>query len=244
MILTLGCTVVGLGAAGYVGFIRLDTYHLLVNELNHTNNQSRRFLDVLSFLFAIHEGQVITLSTRCLCIPAAFQAFSRGCLLYVMSKKSPSIWTIRLYSEIRVVSASLRNFEKTLSGSFFSLVFWFAIVGTGTLYIGIRQNNILMAVPSFLIASIAIVFLQFFFLFGPSFYKFSTIMLGKWKGDRQLCFGNRKDCAYFKRLIKSLRPISMPAGTIGIIDNEIKVNYFKYLFESMVNTVLTLKDIF
>lgn len=99
-----------------------------------------------------------------------------------------------------------------------------------------------MVIPAFTIAFVGVACTQLVFLFGCCFYKFSTIILGRWKGDRKLYLDSKKKCAYLKSVLRSLSPLSTPAGGIGIIDKGIKVNYFNSLLLSVVDIVLTLKD--
>ncbi len=243
MIVTFGITIVGFLAAGFVGYIRLDFYHLLISEINQPSISNSKLLDVLSFVLAIHEGQIMTLVIRCILIPIVLQSFTRLCLVYILSKESVSALRIRLYSEIRIISLLSLDLEKTMSGFLLGVVFWFVLLGTGTLYVGIRKNDISMAIPAFTISCLGVVIIQTLFWFGCSFNMFSTILLHKWKNDKNWYTKGVASKAFLKRVLKSLPAISMPAGTVGIIDNEIKMNYMNGLLQNITSTVLTLKDI-
>ncbi len=243
MFLTVGVTLVGLAAAGYVGYIRLDSYHLLSNELNLTGYFDSMLINILSFVLAIHEGQILAVVVRGLSIPLFFEAVTRMRLLYMLGKMPLSISRIRLYTEMRMGTAIILDLEKTATGFLLGAVFWFVLFGTGTLYVGIQKHDISLAIPALAIACMAVAFVQIVFLCGCSFNKFSLIILNRWKKDKTLCTQGKECRAHLKRLLKSLPPISMPAGTVGIIDKEIKMNYMDSLLQNIVNTVLTLKDI-
>lgn len=92
MFTTLGTTLVGLISAGCVSVFRLDVYHLLLNELTNSTISDNKLIDAICFLLTINFGQMMVIVLQGLFIPLVFQLGTRMCLLYSMSKKSPTIF--------------------------------------------------------------------------------------------------------------------------------------------------------
>lgn len=49
--------------------------------------------------------------------------------------------------------------------------------------------------------------------------------------------------AYMRRVVKSLQVISIPAGNVGIIDIDMKINYWQHLLENVVNSVVMVNEL-
>lgn len=161
-----------------------------------------------------------------------------------MSKKSLSIFRIRLYAEMQIISTSMRHLEKIMAGILLAGVCLFVVFGTGSLYVEIRRNDISMALPAFTIACLGVIFVQLLFHFGCFFNNYSTDLLASWKNYTSFCNRGEYNSAYLKSILKSLQPMSLPAGFFGIIDTEVKVNYMNNLLLNLVNTVPKLKGMF
>lgn len=243
MFLTFELTVVALVAGGYIGYIQLDFSYLVLNEINSPTLLHSKLVKVLRTAFAFHEGLIMVLSLRFLCIPVLFQAFSRLCLLRIMSTKSISKLRIRLYTEIKTVSAIMIKFEVLAYGSLLVVVFVYVLVGTGAMYIGIQKNHVAMAMPAFVVACSGLAFIQIIFQFGCSYYKFSMRIKYNWGNEQNVNIESKMSKAFLSRLIKSLQPVSLPAGNVGIIDKDIKMNYMDNVLQNVVSMVLTLKDV-
>lgn len=120
------------------------------------------------------------------------------------------------------------------------VAFIFVLVGTCALVLFTKQNKPMLEIPALMIALSSMLILQVLFLSGCSFFKFSTALLRKWNLEINYFDCGRPSKPYIRRVVQSLRIISVPAGSVGIIDNDCKLNYFHNLLENVVNSVVLL----
>lgn len=138
-----------------------------------------------------------------------------------------SIFRIRLCTEIELVSATTHNLENPVTGFLLGSIFFFVLLGTGSLYLGIRKNYIFMAIPACTVACLGVSYIQFLFILGCSFNSNSTTLLTiLWRNEKYVCSRGYFSGAYIKRVTKRLSTISF-----GRIDTAIKMNYMKVYFK-------------
>ncbi len=64
----------------------------------------------------------------------------------------------------------------------------------------------------------------------------------RWKS--QLALGVVAKSKHIKLIVKSLQPIALPVGEIGIVDGAFEIIYFSAVLTYMVNTSVIFKDMF
>ncbi len=72
-------------------------------------------------------------------------------------------------------------------------------------------------------------------------YNASCNIIKKWKSE--LALGTLAKPKYMKLLLYTLQPIAMPVGDIGIVDQDIQINYFSAVLDYVVNTSIIFKDL-
>lgn len=226
-----------------VVFVTLDVYSLFEASLGAQYLPSKQMVNFIIYILALHGGQLVCNTIRFMLLCLLHEAATRVYLMIVIFKKRLSVTNIRIYQEIGTVTRSLFVVEKLLTAVALGAVFVLVLVGTCALVVFTKQNNVMLAIPALLIALFSMTVLQFMFLAGCSFYKWSTALLSKWKLEIYIFDGARPSKAYIRRVVKSLQVISVPAGSVGILDVDIKFNYLHNLLENTVNSVVMLNDL-
>ncbi len=72
-------------------------------------------------------------------------------------------------------------------------------------------------------------------------YNSSSKIIERWK--TQLAVGLVAKRKYMRLVLRSMRPIAFPVGDIGIVDQDIQINYFDSVLNNMVNTSIIFKDL-
>lgn len=183
--------------------------------------------------------QVCASGFRTVSICALVGGFCRGKYLFWLSKQKFKVPLIRFYCQNYVVQAAMNSFEFKASSAIFSVAFGVITFGTYVTLVGQNIGFKTLSVVGLVGIGLGIAVLQCFFMVGCAYFNNSLNVLHKWKKDLSL----RGSCLYLRKKLKSLRPIAMPAGGVGIIDNDIKINYFYNLLAYVVNVILSTKNI-
>ncbi len=243
LVLTLGIVAVAIAWASYIGYFQYDTVQILVGCLINPSLSQAKIVRIASFLLKIHEAQMIVMVIRMFCLWLFHEALIRVFIMLGLLKKNLSLFRIKIFQEIRVVTSWLYTAESILVGLVLSFAFFFILFSACTLFVGIKRNNIAIAVPALGLTCVAVVIVQIIFIFGSLFYNLSNSLIIKWKKDASLWTPKHISKTYICKKVRSLQAISVPAGNIGIVDKDIKINYMDNLLQNIVSSVLTLKDL-
>lgn len=85
-------------------------------------------------------------------------------------------------------------------------------------------------------------FICFVFFVGCFLFDYSTQLLQCWKQNIHMenVRGYRKSLIF--KLLKSLRIVAFPAEYVGIIDQDIKINFYAFLVDYVSTILSTLQD--
>ncbi len=162
----------------------------------------------------------------------------RCVILKILGKQiQPSKFLVMFYRQCFIASNAIKSFEYELSTFILSGVFMICIVFSNIFHIGFHMHMSIPVIVSIGIIFFIIVVLDIIFVIGCSFYTLSLKVLVQWRNST----GRRN--AYLHRVVKSLQIIAYPAGDAGIIDTEIKVNYFYSLLVNTTNSIITVQSL-
>ncbi len=195
-------------------------------------------LKVCRLLILLYMHNCIASTFSCfILVILSFEQVGIQILLY-LNKLQVSYFQIRLYNEGKISVYFIYTMVGVIHGVFLSSAFFLLLICINLLVLG---HNILSLDLYMLAVNIMILLFIFviLILFVNSFiYESTSNTLKTWKGQVHQTVRMQ----YMKRLVASMRPIALPVGSIGIIDKEIKVNYFNSLVDYAVNTIVACND--
>jgi len=194
---------------------------------------------IFRYVAVSYVSLLIVASFRTLAICGIVGGFYRGKLLLWMSCQTINLPIINLYRQALLAQKVMNSFDYKASAATFGCAFGVIIFGVYVCILGqIRESAMLICVGAIGIFG-GCVLLQCFFLVGCAYYKNSVKALAKWRID----LGKSGPSRFFRRVVKSLKPVAMPAGEVGIIDQDIKINYSDKLLEYVVDVVISTNEI-
>lgn len=102
--------------------------------------------------------------------------------------------------------------------------------------LGKHEKDLHAATVAVMVMVMCQVALQLQLKLGCSLFQASTSVLETWK--RKLSRSMGVNTRFRRRLMKSLKPIAWPAGTVGIIDDDMKISYLQRLLGHSVDMVM------
>ncbi len=185
------------------------------------------FLSVVVLFFATN--------LRTSAITTMTHGFYKNTLIRNMTTWKPTKVSIKYYRECVIVTKYLDNFSYKVSTIICGACFIIICTAVNGAMVGKDSGYpILIAISGGIIAA-CVITLQLLFLVGGALFINSKDVLWKWKEEASRASGSR---AYFKREVKSLPTISMICGDFGIIDQDIKMNYFDNLLAYVVDGMM------
>lgn len=207
---------------------------LVLFKLGHLTNSM--FLKVFRLLYWLYFAQLVTTSIRYLAILGSYQGLVR-CILLKRLTNGPSLASgITCYREIIIVSNIVKKFEIKATATGFTIGYIVVIVSVLTLVSGLRKGNVARIAFAFGLICLGMAILEIIFICGCSYRNNSQEILAIWKNQLD------KKSRYKIKLMKSLPLLSIPAGSVGIIDKYIKVNFLNSLLQSLINVMVIMKD--
>lgn len=156
----------------------------------------------------------------------------KGKLVASMVSSRYLVWKeVKFYKTMQLAFNILRGFAIALGSCALSMAFVGLVVGVNATLIGLRMRNPMVYVSSFGLSLMIIGLLQVGFIANCSVFENSGKILQRWKEHA----GYRRDGGFAKRVVRSLRVMSIPACDIGIVDKDIKMNYC----DGVLNYILT-----
>lgn len=145
---------------------------------------------------------------------------------------------IKLYRQLQLGFRLIYTVIQMVNGVFLSVAFFLLLIcinlsvfGRG--FVSLNMHTVIL---SFIL--ILAVFVMIVFNIGIFVSEMTSELLKRWKCEVHQAVRVK----YMNVLVLSLRPISFPVGSVGIIDREIKVNYLNALIDYVVNTLIVCKD--
>lgn len=160
-------------------------------------------------------------------------------VLQVLKTLKLNYTTVKVYKEMAVERNILIGFEKFttcigLTGLYIFLVFSLN-GGTFAFKLGNSELFIIMITMSVL----CFLIITFVFVFCCSINENSATILQQWK----IQVVSRRNRFRMRKIIRSCRPLSVPAGNVGILDKEIKINYYHSVVVNTINLMVVMNDL-
>ncbi len=162
--------------------------------------------------------------------------------LSYLKQANLNISCIRLFKTLFIVNRFL----------FYMLKWFYSVFLTGSFFLLLITTNLCMHGKKFIPGQLYAILPYLAFTswwvtalllhFGNFFNKTTSEIIEKWRCE--LAIGLSVRPKYIILLIKSLRPIAVPVGDIGIVDRDIQINYFSAVLDYVVNTSIIFKDLF
>ncbi len=148
----------------------------------------------------------------------------------------PNEELINLYRQSIIVANAVKSFEYDISTLILSAVFVACIMFSNIFRFAVCKRMGIIVIASIGIIFFIVVVLDVLFVIGCSFYKSSFNVLNQWRNV------TGRTSPHMYRVLKSLPIIALPAGKAGVIDTDIKVNYFYSLLVNTSNSILTVRS--
>lgn len=195
------------------------------------------------YLLMLYIYLVITTSFRNVFLPCLISSIQRIELLAVLYKLNPVTHCIAKYRQHQLVSNMIYNLEVIITDIGLISFYLSILIGFNTIMIGIEQQHNMLVATAVVFTSVMMVLIKVLFTAGCKYFSWSQSVVFRWTINvTKHCSG--KNARVMKRLMKSLRVISMPAGGAGIVDEDIEINYYGKLQCSLLDTSIARKKLF
>ncbi len=148
----------------------------------------------------------------------------------------------KIFKQIFVAKCLVFNMLKLFNSIFLSVTFFVFLLTTNLSFYGKKfiPWHLYILIP--FTASIMLWCTVFLLYYENFTFKSSCRIIKRWKSE--LTLGAVVKPKYIKLIVKSLQPIAVPVGNVGIVDRDLQVNYFSAVLTYVVNTSVIFKDFF
>lgn len=208
--------------------------------LNGPELNNLSFLKVLRLVGLIYLYQCNLLTFSCFVnyLMSMLQVLVK--ILFYLNRIQVSYYHVKMYRQVRICVYLNYTLFKVLLGVFFSMSFFIIIFSVNLTLFGWSFLPLSAYVMAPTVAVLLVSFLMFSLHMGSFLFEITLKTLNKWK--REVHEAARVN--YLRRVLKSMRPIALPIGDVGIFDRDIKVNYIDTLMIGIVNALIVCKDFF
>lgn len=244
MLATIGF-VIGPTASGFIipsgaVLVNMDPFFLLQKVL-HIPIISALLSKTFRLFLCIYILQVGIISFRAALLTAVVSAMYRIEVLRVLTQLPLRKHNLKIYRENAIVTKIVYDFEFSSTRFGLMAMYFGIILSVNVIITGLDKQQLALVVITATFLIIQVFILQLFFKIGCSYFMFSSRILRNWNIDiSNLCSSRRE----LRRIISSLRIISMPAGEAGIIDRDIKMNYMENLLGNLVDLIITRNSLY
>ncbi len=144
----------------------------------------------------------------------------------------------KIFKQIFVAKCLVFNMLKLFNSIFLSATFFVFLLTTNLTLYGKKfiPGHLYILIP---FMATTMLWCTVFLLYYENFtYKSSCRIIKGWKSD--LTLGAVVKPKFIKLIVRSLQPIAIPVGDIGLVDTNIEVNYFSAVLTYVVNTSVIL----
>lgn len=146
--------------------------------------------------------------------------------------------SILLYKQLIVARNTLLPFEKAAVTVFLTGVFFFLLLCMSAIEAGIVLGNPIISISGALVGIIVLTIFVVTINLCCLIYEKSVKIRNLWKWRIQ----NGCDTKYFRKVIKSLKPLYVPAGDMGKVDKDMKMNYSHAVLVNSANLLIGLGE--
>lgn len=146
---------------------------------------------------------------------------------------------IRLFTQVHISMRMIYSLTKNFTGMYLGFAYYAGLLGLNSAVFGWRilPFNVYFIVPIFCVIWFAS--LAFLFSLGCGFYEGSVDVLISWR-KQVVRMSKPKEMI---RVLRSLQPVMLPVGEVGMMDREIKMNYGKSLLDAVMNSSIVIHDL-
>lgn len=145
---------------------------------------------------------------------------------------------ILLYKQLTIERNTLLSFEKAAITGFLTVAFFLTVLSVGAIEVGIFYGSPIISITSASILLVVFAVLVVTLNLCCLIYEKSVKIRSLWKW-RIVRGSNTK---YFGKVLKSLKPLNVPAGDMGKVDQEMKMNYSHAVLVNTVNFLVGLGE--
>lgn len=185
-------------------------------------------------------SQILACNVRFLFILLFTQAVPLLALIQIINEIKLDRKSVRLYRQLQVERALIRDTEKIGSSLILALGALLLIVSINSATLGMRLNNFVIFAVSVFVLVVLVIGFGITFSVCCSINENSVKALTRWQRQLQSVMLGRK---YYRCLLLSLRALFCPAGDLGILDKSIKCNYSSAVLLYSVNLMIMLKQV-
>lgn len=227
-----------------LAFQKLDPLYVISSGISSKRLLNGPTLDHLFFfkfcqyvgMIYIYQCNLLTL-TYCMSLVLSVMQVGVKLILY-LNQMQVSYSQVKLYRQVRINVYMMYTMIKILNGTFFSFAFVLLIFSINLSIFGwdFLPFEIYIIVPLIMMITLIITTMG---MYVDSFiFEITSKTLIKWKGQ----IHEVARVKYMRRVLRSMRPISLPIGDVGIIDKDIKVNYLDALMIYIANSLIACKN--
>ncbi len=221
--------------------------HILVNTIFLPYVSSiwfERFLIIFQLFrygisFLVANWFIVNVRTMIIVVLTTATSFvSLEGILIKNDQKRLSNSTISLYKQLTIERNTLLSCEKAQIAGFLTAVFFIIIFSISAVEIGILFESPIISISggglALIVVAVLVVTLNLACLIYERSIKIRS--LWKWKIYQQ------SNVKYFRRVLKCLKPLIVPAGNMGKVDKEMKMNYSHAVLVNTVNLLVGLSQ--
>ncbi len=145
--------------------------------------------------------------------------------------------SFQLYKQLIVQRNILRNFERDLTSVGLVGVFILLVLTTSASVIAFSEKNFTMLAVVALTFTIGYSTVSVTFHICCSINEDSVEILKRWESQ---C-GSGTQAQFLRRILRSNKPLFVPVGEVGIMDKDLKLNYFSAVTDYAVNVLLAVQ---
>lgn len=184
-----------------------------------------KIVKCLYYLIITH---VLMISIRTFSLQVAnLQVAMYTMLDYLLGTKRLTKNNYILYNALRIILTGLKTYLVAMLGGWMATMYLMITLGVVSTIVGLYFHQPLLVIPAFMLTFAVFVSLNVTFWTTCKIYENSIGLLRTWRNDAI----QRSDRGYARRVLKAMQVLSLPAGEVGIMDRDIKINYLSAVLE-------------
>ncbi len=200
--------------------------------------KSSAILKLLRFILSLLYAQAVMTSVR----SAIIIGFTTGAFYIsiqdTLMNNRVAKGSIALYYQLIVIRNVLRDYEKSAITCALTAGFGLVAVLIIVAQIGVYLRHPIIVAAALLLSGIVLLVVVLGLKICSSVNDKSLRLLDTWGREA----GVKWNSGYWIRVIKSCKPLAVPAGEVGIVNRELEIHYFHSGLGYVVNILVTMKE--
>ncbi len=226
-----------------VTFVQMDTFNFYVviaqKEIHSKHLIYLAYL--IRIILNIVVSQWFNISMKFCALLSLSMAVSFQNVVKIVRNRKLNYTTIFLYKQLIVERNILKSFEQCITSFGLFVMFVLLVLAISGTIIAWKLNRLII----FYLALFLFIFTLGAVVIGLgvccSTFEYSVKIQNNWAVH--LKEFPRYGRLFLRKLVLSCKLLSIPAGYVGIIDNEIKMNYFGVTVDSTINLLISVVEI-